>query len=240
MNALVQAKGLVKRFTDTQEPAVRGIDLVIERGEFVAIMGPSGSGKSTLVNMVAGLDRPTEGAVWFNGARIDLMSEAALARLRRRRVGVVFQFFNLLPTLSAAENVELPMRLIGRGRSRARKESAQLLADLGLAGKEDAAPRDLSGGQQQRVAVARALANAPDLLVADEPTGNLDSVAARDVLTLLQQSHVQGQTVLIVTHDARVAAAADRVITVRDGLVVDDVTLGPARPVELPFDAGPA
>jgi putative ABC transport system ATP-binding protein len=240
MNALVQAKGLVKRFTDTQEPAVRGIDLVIERGEFVAIMGPSGSGKSTLVNMVAGLDRPTEGEVWFNGARIDLMSEAALARLRRRRVGVVFQFFNLLPTLSAAENVELPMRLIGRGRSRARKESAQLLADLGLAGKEDAAPRDLSGGQQQRVAVARALANAPDLLVADEPTGNLDSVAARDVLTLLQQSHVQGQTVLIVTHDARVAAAADRVITVRDGLVVDDVTLGPARPVELPFDDGPA
>jgi putative ABC transport system ATP-binding protein len=127
--------------------------------------------------------------------------------------------------------------LIGRGRSRARKESAQLLADLGLAGKEDAAPRDLS---QQRVAVARALANAPDLLVADEPTGNLDSVAARDVLTLPQQSHVQGQTVLIVTHDARVAAAADRAITVRDGLVVDDVTLGPARPVELPFDAGPA
>jgi putative ABC transport system ATP-binding protein len=240
MTALVEAKGLVKRFTDAQEPAVRGIDLVIERGEFVAIMGPSGSGKSTLVNMVAGLDRPTEGEVWFNGARIDLMSEAALAKLRRRRVGVVFQFFNLLPTLSAAENVELPMRLIGRGRSRARKESAQLLADLGLAGKEDAAPRDLSGGQQQRVAVARALANAPDLLVADEPTGNLDSVAARDVLTLLQQSHVQGQTVLIVTHDARVAAAADRVITVRDGLVVDDVTLGPARPVELPFDAGPA
>jgi putative ABC transport system ATP-binding protein len=240
MSALVQAKGLVKRFTDTQEPAVRGIDLVIERGEFVAIMGPSGSGKSTLVNMVAGLDRPTAGEVWFNGARIDLMSEAALAKLRRRRVGVVFQFFNLLPTLSAAENVELPMRLIGHGRSRARKESAQLLADLGLAGKEDAAPRDLSGGQQQRVAVARALANAPDLLVADEPTGNLDSVAARDVLTLLQQSHVQGQTVLIVTHDARVAAAADRVITVRDGLVVDDVTLGPARPIELPFDAGPA
>jgi putative ABC transport system ATP-binding protein len=240
MSALVQAKGLVKRFTDAQEPAVRGIDLVIERGEFVAIMGPSGSGKSTLVNMVAGLDRPTEGEVWFNGDRIDLMSEAALARLRRRRVGVVFQFFNLLPTLSAAENVELPMRLIGHGRNRARKESAQLLADLGLAGKEDAAPRDLSGGQQQRVAVARALANAPDLLVADEPTGNLDSVAARDVLTLLQQSHVQGQTVLIVTHDARVAAAADRVITVRDGLVVDDVTLGPARPVALPFDAGPA
>ncbi len=142
MSALVQAKGLVKRFTDAQEPAVRGIDLVIERGEFVAIMGPSGSGKSTLVNMVAGLDRPTEGEVWFNGARIDLMSEAALAKLRRRRVGVVFQFFNLLPTLSAAENVELPMRLIGHGRNRARKESAQLLADLGLAGKEDAAPRD--------------------------------------------------------------------------------------------------
>jgi ABC-type lipoprotein export system ATPase subunit len=123
MSALVQANRLVKRFTDTQEPAVRGIDLVIERGEFVAIMGPSGSGKSTLVNMVAGLDRPTEGEVWFNGARIDLMSEAALAKLRRRRVGVVFQFFNLLPTLSAAENVELPMRLIGHGRSRSRKES---------------------------------------------------------------------------------------------------------------------
>jgi putative ABC transport system ATP-binding protein len=240
MSALVGAKGLVKRYGDAQEPAVRGVDLEVERGEFVAIMGPSGSGKSSLLNLLAGLDRPTDGEVWFDGRRIDTMSEAALAKLRRRKIGVVFQFFNLLPTLSAAENVELPMLLIGRGRRRARKESGLLLADLGLVGKLDAAPKDLSGGQQQRVAVARALANAPDLLVADEPTGNLDSMAARDVLGLLKQAHTQGQTLLLVTHDARVAAAADRVITLRDGLVVDDSALAPARPIQLPFDSGSA
>jgi putative ABC transport system ATP-binding protein len=240
MSALVEARGLVKRYGDAQEPAVRGVDLAVERGEFVAIMGASGSGKSTLVNLLAGLDRPSDGEVWFDGERIDTMSEAALARLRRRKIGVVFQFFNLLPTLSAAENVELPMLLIGRGRKHARKESGTLLADLGLVGKRDAAPKELSGGQQQRVAVARALANAPDLLVADEPTGNLDSMSARDVLTLLKRAHARGQTLLLVTHDARVAAAADRVVTLRDGLVVDEAALAPARPIELPFDGRPA
>jgi putative ABC transport system ATP-binding protein len=216
MNALLEAKSLV--------------------GEFVAIMGPSGCGKSTLLNMLAGLDRPSHGEVWLDGVRIDRKSEAALARLRRRKLGVVFQFFNLLPTLTAQENVELPMRLTGRRRSMAHKEAANLLADLGLAGKEDATPNGLSGGQQQRVAVARALANSPELLVADEPTGNLDSSATKDVLSLLKRFHAGGQTILMVTHDARVASAADRIITMRDGRIVDDSALAPARPVELPFD----
>ncbi len=240
MNALVEARGLVKRFVDGQAPAVRGVDLVIDRGEFVAIMGPSGSGKSTLVNMLAGLDRPTEGEVWLDGERIDAMNETALAKLRRHKIGVVFQFFNLLPTLTAAENVELPMRLLGRRRSRARGEADRLLAELGLSGKENAAPMELSGGEQQRVAVARALANSPELLVADEPTGNLDSAATQDMLSLLKRSHANGQTILMVTHDARVASAADRIVTMRDGQVVDSSVLAPARPVELPFDIGPA
>jgi putative ABC transport system ATP-binding protein len=236
MTALVEAKHLVKTYDNgATVEAVRGVDLSIGRGEFVAVMGPSGSGKSTLLNLVAGLDRPTAGEVWLDGQRIDRMSEAALAKLRRRKVGVVFQFFNLIPTLSATENVELPMLLIGRRRRAARRTAGGLLAGLGLAGKQDAAPNQLSGGQQQRVALARALANSPDLLVADEPTGNLDSAAARDVLSLLREAHARGQTLLLVTHDARVAAAADRVISMRDGTVADEAELQRPRPVDLPF-----
>jgi putative ABC transport system ATP-binding protein len=215
---------------------VRGIDLTIERGGFVALMGPSGSGKSTLLNLIAGLDRPSAGEVWLDGIRTDRLSETALAKMRRQKVGVVFQFFNLLPTLSAAENVELPMLLVGRRRRTARRTAVELLAALGLEGRYDVAPQQLSGGEQQRVALARALANSPDLVVADEPTGNLDSAAARDVLTLLRETHGRGQTVLLVTHDARVASAADRVITMRDGLLADDAELQTPRPVALPLD----
>jgi putative ABC transport system ATP-binding protein len=237
MTVLLEGKGLVKTYGDgTKVEAVRGVDLTIERGEFVALMGPSGSGKSTLLNLLAGLDRPTAGEVWLDGQRIDRMGEAALAKIRRRKVGVVFQFFNLLPTLSAAENVVLPMLLVGRGRGDARRAAVALLDGLGLDGKQDTAPKQLSGGQQQRVALARALANSPDLLVGDEPTGNLDSVAAKEVLGLLRKTHEEGQTLLLVTHDARVAAAADRVITLRDGRVSGEKALQRARPVELPFD----
>jgi len=237
MTVLLEGKGLVKTYGDgTKVEAVRGVDLTLECGEFVALMGPSGSGKSTLLNLLAGLDRPTAGEVWLDGQRIDRMSEAALAKIRRRKVGVVFQFFNLLPTLSAAENVVLPMLLVGRGRGDARRAAAALLDGLGLAGKQDAAPKHLSGGQQQRVALARALANSPDLLVGDEPTGNLDSVAAKEVLGLLRETHQGGQTLLLVTHDARVAAAADRVITLRDGRVSGEKVLQRARPVDFPFD----
>jgi putative ABC transport system ATP-binding protein len=238
MTALVEARDLVKRFEtgDSSVSAVAGVDLRLDRGEFVALVGPSGCGKSTLLNLLAGLDRATSGEVWFDGERIDGWSETALAKLRRRRVGFVFQFFNLLPALSAAGNVELPLLLVGRGRGRARRAAADLLDDLGIGDKSDAAPGRLSGGQQQRVALARALANDPDLIVADEPTGSLDSHASRDVLDLLRAAHGRGRTVLVATHDARVAAVADRVVGMRDGQIVDDRAMAHPRPVSLPFD----
>jgi putative ABC transport system ATP-binding protein len=159
------------------------------------------------------------------------LSETDLARLRRRKVGYVFQFFNLVPTLTAVENVELPLLLVGRRRRDARRSANELLSDLGIAEKQGAAPVELSGGQQQRVALARALANRPDIVLADEPTGNLDTAAARDVLGLFRKARGRGQTVLLVTHDASVASAADRVITLRDGLVADETELRAARQV---------
>jgi putative ABC transport system ATP-binding protein len=237
---VLEARGLAKTYDtgDAKVLAVRGVDLAVERGEFVAIMGPSGCGKSTLLNLLAGLDRVTSGEVWLGGERIDQLSETALARLRRDRIGFVFQFFNLMPTLSAIENVELPLLLVGHRRKEARETAGKLLSDLGVGDKYDAAPTQLSGGQQQRVALARALANTPDILLGDEPTGNLDSASAREVLALLRAARDRGQTLLLVTHDARVAAAADRVVTLRDGLVFDDTELQAARPVRLPFDAG--
>jgi putative ABC transport system ATP-binding protein len=238
VTAVIEARNLGKTY-DTggaKVLALRGVDVAIERGEFVAIMGPSGCGKSTLLNLLAGLDRPTAGEVWLDGERIDQLSETELARLRRRKIGFVFQFFNLVPTLSAVENVELPLLLVGRRRKDARRSANQLLSDLGIADKHGAAPVQLSGGQQQRVALARALANTPDIVLGDEPTGNLDSAAAREVLGLLRAARDRGQTLLLATHDARVAAAADRVVTLRDGLVADETELQPARPVTLPFE----
>ena len=238
MTPVLEARSLAKTY-DTggaKVLALRGVDLAIERGEFVAIMGPSGCGKSTLLNLLAGLDRPTAGEVRLDGERIDQLSETELARLRRRHIGFVFQFFNLMPTLSAVENVELPLLLVGRRRKDARRSANELLSELGIGDKHAAAPVQLSGGQQQRVALARALANTPDIVLGDEPTGNLDSAAAREVLGLLRGARDRGQTVLLVTHDARVAAAADRVITLRDGLVSDETELQAARPVALPFE----
>jgi putative ABC transport system ATP-binding protein len=238
VTCVLEARGLAKTY-DTggaKVLALRGIDLTIERGEFVAVMGPSGCGKSTLLNLLAGLDRPTAGEVRLDGERIDRLSETELARLRRRKVGFVFQFFNLLPSLSAVENVELPLLLVGRRRKDARRTAGELLGELGLGDKRAAAPVHLSGGQQQRVALARALANAPDIVLGDEPTGNLDSAATREVLGLLRAARDRGQTVLLVTHDARVAAAADRVVTLRDGLVSDETELQAPRPVALTFE----
>ena len=238
MTYVLEARNLAKTY-DTggaEVLALRGVDVAIEHGEFVAIMGPSGCGKSTLLNLLAGLDRPTAGEVWLDGERIDRLSETELARLRRRRIGFVFQFFNLVPTLSAVENVELPLLLVGRRRRDARRSASELLTELGIGDKHGAAPVQLSGGQQQRVALARALANAPDIVLGDEPTGNLDSASAREVLALLRAARDRGQTLLIVTHDARVAASADRVVALRDGLVADDTELQAARPVALPFD----
>jgi putative ABC transport system ATP-binding protein len=238
MTPVLEARGLAKTY-DTggaEVLALRGVDLAIEPGEFVAIMGPSGCGKSTLLNLLAGLDRPTAGEVWLDGRRIDRLSEAELARLRRRKIGFVFQFFNLLPALSTVENVELPLLLVGRRRKDARRAAHELMGALGVGDRPAAAPTQLSGGQQQRVALARALANSPDIVLGDEPTGNLDSTAARDVLGLLRAARDQGQTLLLVTHDARVAAAADRVVALRDGLVTEETELQAARPVALPFE----
>ena len=233
MAPVLEARNLAKTYETggAKVLGLRGVDISIKRGEFVAIMGPSGCGKSTLLNLLAGLDRPTAGEVWLDGERIDGLSEADLARLRRRKVGFVFQFFNLVPTLSAVENVELPLLLVGRRRRKARRSANELMSDLGLPGKAEAAPAELSGGEQQRVALARALANRPDVVLADEPTGNLDSAAARDVLGLFHEARSRGQTVLLVTHDASVASAADRVITLRDGLVADETELVAARQV---------
>jgi putative ABC transport system ATP-binding protein len=238
VTGVLEARSLAKTY-DTggaKVLALRGVDLSIERGEFVAIMGPSGCGKSTLLNLLAGLDRPTAGEVWLDGVRIDRLSETGLARLRRDKIGFVFQFFNLMPTLSAVENVELPLLLVGRRRKEARRSASELMSGLGVGDKRAAAPAQLSGGQQQRVALARALANTPALVLGDEPTGNLDSAATREVLGLFRTARDRGQTLLLATHDARVAAAADRVITLRDGLVSAESELQAARPVAIPFE----
>jgi putative ABC transport system ATP-binding protein len=239
VTCVLEARCLAKTY-DTggvEVDALRGADLTVERGEFVAIMGPSGCGKSTLLNLLAGLDRPTAGEVWLDGERIDQLSETELARRRRRKIGFVFQFFNLVPTLSAVENVELPLLLVGRRRREARRAADELLSDLGIADKRAVAPVLLSGGQQQRVALARALANRPAIVLGDEPTGNLDTAATREVLELLRAARGRGQTLLIVTHDARVAAAADRIVNLRDGRVADETQLEAPRAVALPFEA---
>jgi putative ABC transport system ATP-binding protein len=233
MTPILEARQLAKTYEagDVRVLGLRGVDLSIERGEFVAIMGPSGCGKSTLLNLLAGLDRPTAGEVWLDGERIDGKDETELARLRRRKVGFVFQFFNLVPTLTAVENVELPLLLVGRRRKDARRSARELLSELGIPEAQGSAPANLSGGQQQRVALARALANRPDVVLADEPTGNLDSAAAREVLGLFREARDRGQTLVLVTHDASVASVADRVITLRDGLVANESELAAARQV---------
>ncbi|GAA4218950.1 putative ABC transport system ATP-binding protein [Streptosporangium album] len=210
-------------------PAVRGVDLTVEAGQFVAVMGPSGSGKSTLVHMIGGLDARTSGEIWLNGKRADTLSESAWALLRRREIGFVFQFFNLVANMTVADNVELPALLAGAPPREARERREYLLGELGLTDRADAAPAQLAGGEQQRVALARALANKPSLLLADEPTGNLDSRNARDVLRLLGEVHRDGQTIVMVTHDARVASLADRVVSLLDGEIVDDGAVGTAR-----------
>jgi putative ABC transport system ATP-binding protein len=201
--------------------ALRGIDLSIGAGELVAIVGPSGSGKTTILNLVTGIDRPTAGTVTVDGRRIDSMSEEELAVWRGEHVGVVFQFFQLLPTLSALENAVLPLDFARKGSKLERFAVAKHNLELvGLAGKADHLPAELSGGEQQRVAIARALASDPKLVVGDEPTGNLDTVAAGEMFELLERLNGEGKTVLYVTHDLELAGRAHRVVTIRDGVVV--------------------
>ncbi|MCC6791035.1 MAG: ABC transporter ATP-binding protein [Thermomicrobiales bacterium] len=224
MTPILEAHGLCKTHQAGEVPvaALRDADLSLQPGEFVAVMGPSGCGKSTLLNLLGGLDRPSSGQILISGRRVDGLGEAEWSVLRRRQLGFVFQFFNLIGNLSVADNVELPALLAGLSAGEARRRRDTLLSELGISGKADAVPSQLSGGQQQRVAIARALINRPVVLLADEPTGNLDSASAQEVLDLLAQHHAQGQTILLVTHDARVAAAADRTIRMRDGRIVGE------------------
>jgi putative ABC transport system ATP-binding protein len=204
--------------------ALGGVDLAVMAGEMVAIVGPSGSGKTTIINLIAGIDRPTAGTVTVNGSRLDQMNEEQLAVWRGRNIGIVFQFFQLLPTLTAAENAQLPLDLAraGAGPERAARARRDLAA-VGLDGLGDRLPLELSGGQQQRAAIARAMACQPPILLGDEPTGNLDTRSARSMFGLLSSVNLTGTTVVYVTHDQALAAMASRVITVRDGLIVDDI-----------------
>jgi putative ABC transport system ATP-binding protein len=205
--------------------AVDDVDLDIQAGETVAIMGPSGCGKSTLLQILGGIDRMTAGELWLNGRRVDKLAERALARLRRDEIGFVFQGFHLMDELTAQENVELPALLTGSSPGEARRRARQLLHRVGLESRVEHLPSALSGGQRQRVAVARALVNEPALVLADEPTGNLDSAATLDVLRLLEELRHSGLTMVIVTHDERIAATADRLITMRDGAFVDEARM---------------
>jgi ABC-type lipoprotein export system ATPase subunit len=205
--------------------AVDDVDLEVAPGETVAVMGPSGCGKSTLLHLMGGLDRVSGGEVWLAGRRIDNLGERALARMRRTDVGFVFQAFHLMDELTAAENVEMAALVAGRSPRVARQRAADLLEQVGLTDRAGFLPAALSGGQRQRVAVARALANEPLVVFADEPTGNLDSAATLDVLRLFESLHEAGQTFVIVTHDPRIAATADRLVTMRDGAFVDDTRL---------------
>ncbi|WP_308294828.1 ABC transporter ATP-binding protein [Streptomyces sp. JJ66] len=225
---MVRAENLVKTYhgDSAPVPAVRGVSLAVERGEFAAVTGPSGAGKSTLLHLLGGLQRPDSGSLWIDGQCVDGHSEARWATLRRRSIGVVFQFFNLVSHLTVADNVELPALLAGQSPKAARAAREELLADLRLDGRERALPGELSGGEQQRVALARALVNHPALLLADEPAGSLDSKGTREVLRLLSRFHQRGQTIVLVTHDARMAAAADRVLSFFDGRIADDAALG--------------
>jgi putative ABC transport system ATP-binding protein len=202
--------------------ALRGVDFVIRQGEFVAIMGPSGSGKSTLLHLLGGLDTPSDGEVMLGGKRLAHLSDDQLTIIRRRQVGFIFQFFNLLPTLSTAENVALPLLIDGRRIEDYEDRIAEMLSLVGLADRADHRPDQLSGGQQQRVAIARALITDPAIVLADEPTGNLDSASGEDILQLLRRAcDEKGQTIVMVTHDTHAAEYADRIVRLRDGLIED-------------------
>jgi putative ABC transport system ATP-binding protein len=220
-------RGVRKTFEAENAPvrALRGVDLTVAAGEFVAVMGPSGCGKSTLLNLVAGLDVADEGTITVAGQEVTGQSEDDLARLRRKHIGIVFQFFNLLEGMTVLENVALPTIIAGRKRRMAETRARDLLDLLGIGDKAAAVPGVLSGGQRQRLAIARALANEPTLLLADEPTGALDSEGGAEVIELLRRLHTGGQTVILVTHDADVAEAAERIARMRDGRIIDDTPL---------------
>ena len=232
MSVILEARDLVKRYAvgDTHVEALRGVSMAVQQGEFVAIMGSSGSGKSTMLHLLGGLDLPDSGEVVIDGISISALGEEARTLTRRDKTGFVFQFFNLIPLLTVAENVALPFLIAGDSANRHRARIDELLAMVGLSDKADHRPDQLSAGEQQRVALARALATGPAILLADEPTGNLDYTTGAEILDLLWDSADRlGQTIVLVTHDARAAAYADRVLVVRDGQVRDEIDLGRRR-----------
>ena len=224
---ILETKDLVKiyRNNGAEVHALRGINLKINAGELVAVMGPSGCGKSTLLHILGGLDNPTSGMVHVNGKQINTLSEGQRAVLRRKNVGFVFQAFNLIENLSVRDNVEMPALVAGIPTGQARSEREKLLEALGISSRINHIPSQLSGGEKQRVALARALINKPLVLLADEPTGNLDSKSALEVLKLLRQTHEQGQTILMVTHDPNVASVAQRVVFMKDGQITHETQL---------------
>ena len=234
MNTLVEITDLRKAYQtgEVTFEALKGVSLELAAGDFVVVMGHSGSGKSTLLHMIGGLDRPTSGAVRVGEHELNEMNETALAKFRRAHVGFVFQFFNLVENLTVQANVELPALLMNqKDRKAVRKHSDELLQRLGMAAHTHKHPWELSGGEQQRVAIARALINNPTLLLADEPTGNLDSISGEEVLDILSESHQQGQTILLVTHDPVAAARAERVLFLHDGRFAGSMAGGDAKSI---------
>ena len=225
MSLVIKIRNITRDFPLGNEvvKVLKGIDLDIEKGEYVALMGPSGSGKSTLMNLLGCLDTPTSGSYFLNGNDVSNMSDDDLAEIRNKEIGFVFQTFNLLPRTTALENVALPMIYAGISKSNRKIRAEKVLTDVGLADRMDHKPNQLSGGQRQRVAVGRALVNKPSIILADEPTGNLDSVTSLEILMLFDEIHKQGNTVIVVTHEEEVAEHAHRVIRLLDGMVESDV-----------------
>jgi putative ABC transport system ATP-binding protein len=225
MEPTIRTHNLQRRYRMGDEVihALRGVDLTVQRGEYVAIMGPSGSGKSTLMNVIGCLDTPDEGEYWLNGKLVSAMNDTELARVRNKEVGFIFQTFNLLPRADALHNVELPLIYAGMKRKERIFRARQALERVGLGERMTHRPSEMSGGQRQRVAVARALVTEPSILLADEPTGNLDSTTSKDIMTLFEALHAAGHTIVVVTHEHDIAKHAHRVITFHDGTIAEDV-----------------
>jgi len=230
---IIETHGLRKEYEMGSETvyALRGVDVSIERNEYIAVMGPSGSGKSTLMNLIGCLDTPTAGEYLLNGQAVQGLEDDELARIRNREIGFVFQTFNLLPRATALHNVELPLIYAGVPAKERSKRAEHALEQTGLADRMDHKPNELSGGQRQRVAIARALVNVPSILLADEPTGNLDSVTSADIMKVFDELHDAGQTIIMVTHELEVSEHAERVITLRDGMVESHDAQREQRPV---------